>query len=242
MKQAIFFDVDDTVYDHLIPFRKAVQSWAAHIEQFPYEAAYHRMRYYSDLLSHELGGAGQMEQGASTELMRRRRFQLALQEFSLALTEQEAEKIQQAYLSCQFEIECFAGMKELIQQLQARGVLVGLLTNGAEAHQRRKIEALGLDKLVANEHIFISGAYGIDKPDPRIFQLINKQTGTNPAHCTYVGDSWRNDVVGAHRAGWSVVWFNHRQQQRAEAIELTGEATNLAELYQFLVEGSKARL
>ncbi|WP_413409930.1 hypothetical protein [Paenibacillus amylolyticus] len=26
-----------------------------------------------------------------------------------------------------------------------------------------------------------------------------------------MGDSWRNDVVGAVDAGWTVIWFNHRE-------------------------------
>lgn len=230
IRQAVFFDVDDTVYDHLTPFRHAVQSWTAHMPQFPYEAAYHQMRYYSDLLSHELGGAGKMEEGASTDLMRRRRFQLALQHFSIQLTGQEAERVQQAYLECQFDIQCFAGMKELMIELQQRGQLVGLLTNGAAEHQWRKIHALGLEQLIDRQYIFVSGAHGIDKPDPKIFQLINEQTGTTQEQCTYIGDSWRNDIIGARRAGWKAIWFNHRKQQRADDGELFGEAKTVAEL------------
>jgi putative hydrolase of the HAD superfamily len=229
-REAVFFDVDDTVYDHLTPFRQAVKSCTAHIEHFPYEAAYHRMRYYSDMLSDELGGAGVMEQGDSTESMRRRRFQLALQEFEVQITDQEAERVQQAYLSCQFDIQCFAGMKELIIELQQKGIVVGLLTNGAEGHQWRKIRALGLDQLIAKPYIFISGTHGIDKPDPRIFQLINEQTETLHKHCTYVGDSWRNDVVGANRADWKMIWFNHRRQQCGHELQLYREVSTVADL------------
>jgi len=228
--EVVFFDVDDTVYDHLGPFRQAVWSWTSHIEQFPYEAAYHRMRYYSDILSLQLGGAGKMEEGASTRLMQRERFRLALQEFDVQLTEQEAESVQQAYLACQFDIQCFDGMKELMIALQHSGVIVGLLTNGAEGHQWRKIRALGLDQVIANPFIFVSGTHGIDKPDPRIFQLINKETGTSHSQCTYVGDSWRNDVIGANSAGWNMIWFNHRGQERGDEQVTCHEVNSVTEL------------
>ena len=90
--KGIFFDVDDTLYDHLAPFRDAVQKVARPDGMFPYEAAYHRMRYYSDKLSVELGGAGTAAYGEAVEDMRRRRFQLALAEFGVGLTLEEAER------------------------------------------------------------------------------------------------------------------------------------------------------
>ncbi|MFD1957761.1 hypothetical protein ACFSL6_27200 [Paenibacillus thailandensis] len=40
--------------------RKAAVATAEQDESFPYEAAYRRLRYYSDTLSEEHGGAGSM--------------------------------------------------------------------------------------------------------------------------------------------------------------------------------------
>lgn len=216
MKRAIFFDVDDTLYDHLIPFRKAVWDWVEDHNRFPFEEAYHRLRYYSDMLSLEMGGAGAMETGAATEWMRKERFRLTLAEFGIQLNETQAADVQAAYLGCQYDIQMFPGAKELILQLQAAGKIVGLITNGAGSHQRKKIEAMELTGLIPQHYIFISGEAGWDKPDTRLFQHVNQTTGTRPDDCIYVGDSWRNDVIGALEAGWSVIWFNHRGQQ-AEA-------------------------
>ena len=71
MTKAVFFDVDDTMYDHLLPFRKAVRRQVAEKPEFPFEEAYHRLRYYSDILSLELGGAAAMGSGEAVELMRK---------------------------------------------------------------------------------------------------------------------------------------------------------------------------
>lgn len=235
MNKAIFFDVDDTLYDHLIPFRKAISDYVKHDDAFPFEDAYHRMRYYSDKISVELGGAGNMEKGNATNQMKRDRFQLALRDFQVELTVEQAEAIQQAYESCQFDIELFPHARELIIELQAKGNLVGLLTNGAEAHQWRKIKALELDQIIPTDYIFVSGTYGWDKPNVRIFEYINDKTNTLPSHCTYVGDSWRNDVIGATNAGWDMIWFNYRGIARESELAIKGEVGSFKELYQWFL-------
>ncbi|QHW31820.1 HAD family hydrolase [Paenibacillus rhizovicinus] len=236
--KAIFFDVDDTLYDHLIPFRKAVEQVAGplhSLEDFPFAAAYHRLRYHSDMLSLELGGAGAMEAGAATENMRLRRFRLTLAEFGIALTEAQAEAMQAAYIGCQYDITMFEGARELIAKLASEGWIVGLITNGAPAHQQRKIEAMRLDDLIPRERQLISGALGWDKPDPRVFRHANELTGTTPANSVYVGDSWRNDVVGAAEAGWRVIWFNHRGAERETGHEPAHEVSSYAELAKLLI-------
>ncbi|MGG1877429.1 HAD family hydrolase [Paenibacillus cisolokensis] len=210
MHKGIFFDVDDTLYDHLTPFRGAVQEVAQPADSFPYEAAYHRMRYYSDRLSEELGGAGAAAYGEAVREMRVRRFQLALAEFGIALDEKQAEAVQRVYHERQFRIEMFDGARELLRTLVEAGHIVGLITNGPEAHQMNKIRAMNLGDLIPPERLFVSGAVGWDKPDARIFRHVNEATGTRPEHSYYIGDSWRNDVVGALAAGWHVIWFNHR--------------------------------
>ncbi|WP_219835036.1 HAD family hydrolase [Paenibacillus sp. R14(2021)] len=238
-QQAIFFDVDDTLYDHLLPFRKAVEQVAGPLlplEGFPYPAAYHRLRYHSDMLSLQLGGAGAMEAGAATERMRMRRFQLTMAEFGLALSDEQAEAMQAAYIGCQYDIELFSGARELLTRLAEAGWLIGLITNGAPSHQQLKIDAMKLDGIVAVERQFISGSHGWDKPDPRLFHYVNEQTGTRPADCIYVGDSWRNDVVGALEAGWRVIWFNHRRAEPESEHTPTHEAASYDELARLLIE------
>lgn len=232
----IFFDVDDTLYDHLLPFRKSIAGVVEDRSDFPYETAYHRLRYYSDKLSLELGGAGAMEAGAATEGMRVRRFQLTLAEFGIELSEAEAAEVQAAYLGCQYDIEMFPGARELLVGLAASGIGIGVITNGAGRHQRRKIEAMRLGEVVAPEHIFVSGEAGWDKPDVRLFRHIEAVTGTKPEQCIYVGDSWRNDVVGALGAGWTAIWFNHRGVKPETADQPHHIVASYDELKQLLEE------
>lgn len=209
--QAVFFDVDDTLYDHLIPFREALQQVLCTDHSFPYEQAYHRMRYYSDTLSAQAGGTP--THGQILEDMRTNRFILSLAEFDISLTAEQAQLVQSVYLNNQFAIKLFDGALDLMNELMRRDIVVGLITNGPPAHQFQKIQALGLDNIIPSDCIFISGAVGITKPDRQLFDHVTDHLALIPSACYYIGDSWRNDVVGAVSAGWQMLWFNHRGVQ-----------------------------
>ncbi|GIP29811.1 haloacid dehalogenase [Paenibacillus sp. J23TS9] len=209
--KGIFFDVDDTLYDHLEPLRQALRKVLSTGEDFPYEAVYHRFRFYSDALSARHGGVNAAGADQDLQEMRVKRVMLALAEFGVQVTEKEAARIQEIYLEGQFRINPFPGAVELIRTLQTAGHVVGLITNGPAKHQMAKIKALAMDRIINPGSIFISGAVGYDKPDPRLFMHVNEITGTEASRSFYIGDSWRNDVVGALEAGWTAIWFNHRQ-------------------------------
>lgn len=209
----VFFDVDDTLYDHLDPLRYALQQELVLEDHFPYEAVYHRVRYYSDLLTEQNRDVNTEHGNDVLEEMRSRRYILALEEFGISINPDQAANIQAQYLGRQFEIEPFDGVIELMKQLQDNGVVVGLITNGPLEHQMAKIRSLSLENIIAADHIFVSGGVGIDKPDARLFEHVNRVTGTTADRSYYIGDSWRNDVMGAFNAGWTMIWFNHRHIQ-----------------------------
>ncbi|MGP3783042.1 HAD family hydrolase [Paenibacillus sp. 1A_MP2] len=153
--RAIFFDVDDTLYDHLQPLKGALQEVLGLPYDFPYGEAYHRFRYYSDWLSaqEDLSAVPEPE---AVERMRHRRFELTMAEFGLPLQSGQAEELQAQYLNRQFQIQPFEGAYELIRRLLAEGHTVGLITNGEGAHQQKKLEALDVSSLIPEERIFIS--------------------------------------------------------------------------------------
>jgi putative hydrolase of the HAD superfamily len=46
-----------------------------------------------------------------------------------------------------------------------------------------------------------SHVVGVEKPDPRIFELALQQLGLPADRCVYVGDNYDRDVIGARQAG-----------------------------------------
>jgi len=55
--------------------------------------------------------------------------------------------------------------------------------------------------------ILDSGNLGIEKPDPRIFELALKRLKLNASSCYFVGDSFERDIVPAKQVGLQTVWL-----------------------------------
>lgn len=207
--EAVFFDLDDTLYDQLAPFCYAVgrvlPEVAENERDFPLDAVFRRVRHYSDRLwdTYTDGELG-------LEEMRRQRLQFAFEEFGLALDASTADALQASYLYGQGQIQLAPGAAELITGLKDRGLDVGILTNGPVNHQMGKIISLKLEQMIPGDRIFISDAVGIAKPDPRVFAHISRKTGHQPEMCLYIGDAWLNDVTASIEAGWHVAWINRR--------------------------------
>ena len=112
-------------------------------------------------------------------------------------------------------------------ELLARHFKLGLLSNG---NSRSKI--LGIEDLVSFE-VFSQDHDGIDKPDPRIFEIAMQEAQCRPHQLLHVGDSWENDVLGALNAGATPVFFNRNAtgQEPQSVIEIG----SLAELSSLLL-------
>src|SRR5207245_10183635 len=51
------------------------------------------------------------------------------------------------------------------------------------------------------DFIIDSSVVGVEKPDPRIFELGLREAGVGARHAVYVGDLYSVDVLGARAAG-----------------------------------------
>lgn len=96
------------------------------------------------------------------------------------------------------------GMFELAAELRARGVRLAILSN-SEGHLAELVEELGLSR--SFPIVVDSGRVGLDKPDPRIFELTAARLEGHTRELLHVGDSWEADVQGALGAGASAIWF-----------------------------------
>ncbi|HYP97191.1 MAG TPA: HAD family hydrolase [Polyangiaceae bacterium] len=97
-----------------------------------------------------------------------------------------------------------AGMFELVAELGARGVPVGIISN-SEGHLAELVEELGHHALFAM--VIDSGRVGVDKPNPRIFELAAEALDVKLSEIVHVGDAWEADVLGARAVGAQAVWY-----------------------------------
>ncbi|MFT8888319.1 MAG: HAD-IA family hydrolase [Ethanoligenens sp.] len=99
------------------------------------------------------------------------------------------------------------GVKDTLCALQARGYLLGMITNGNPVLQNHKIDHTGFRKYFDN--IIVSGTFGCDKPNPSIFRAALAALRVTANDAIYIGDNPVNDIYGAHRVGMKAVWANY---------------------------------
>jgi HAD superfamily hydrolase (TIGR01662 family) len=82
--------------------------------------------------------------------------------------------------------------------LRARGLRLVVVSN-ANGRLRHLFDRLQLTQWF--DHLLDSHEWGVEKPDPRLFQLALEQAQADPARTVHVGDLYHVDVMGARRAG-----------------------------------------
>ncbi len=98
------------------------------------------------------------------------------------------------------------GAVELIAELNNRGLITGLITNGMEQIQLGKVHALDIHNKV--DHVTVSAQARAHKPHAPVFELALKRAGVSAEHAIQIGDHATNDVAGAIRAGLGGVFYN----------------------------------
>ncbi|MFE8701373.1 HAD family hydrolase [Cytobacillus sp. FJAT-54145] len=104
-----------------------------------------------------------------------------------------------------------------------------LLTNGSPDLQNTKLD-ITPELVPYFDHILISGAFGIGKPDPSIFEHALNQLALHKDEVLMVGDNLMTDILGASRVGIKSVWINRHNKERNEVIP-TYEIKHLEELF-----------
>jgi putative hydrolase of the HAD superfamily len=94
------------------------------------------------------------------------------------------------------------GTHDALAALREAGWFVACISN-ADGTVTQLLEAAGLLDHLA--FVVDSGLVGVEKPDPRIFQIALERSGMRADHAYYVGDVHPVDVVGAERAGLTPV-------------------------------------
>jgi putative hydrolase of the HAD superfamily len=159
----LLFDIDDTLYDQLQPFRDAYQVvFDKYNFSCPVELLFAKSRYYSDQVF-ELVNEGKME----TKEMHIYRISKAFESLGIEISRKDACSFQSYYQENQEKIVLHPQMKELLDFAVSLGVNLGIITNGPAEHQAKKVNQLSLKDWIDENNIFISGKLGISKPERR---------------------------------------------------------------------------
>jgi putative hydrolase of the HAD superfamily len=100
------------------------------------------------------------------------------------------------------------GVEQTMEELQKRGILVAVLTNGWNPLQKRKAEQAGF-----RGPVLVSSEIGERKPSKNAFECLLQALGTQARQTCYVGDDPRDDVAGAQDAGLQAVWIDWERRE-----------------------------
>ena len=223
----LVFDVDDTLYEQIAPFENAYKSlFDMDIDM---EKFYILSRYYSDV-KFEASRNGDM----TMDEYHIYRIQEAAKDLGVFLTDEQALSMQREYKKNQQKLQMSNITKSILALAKENNVKLGIITNGPSEHQWSKITALGVESWINRENIIVSGDYGINKPDDRIFKIMKEKLQLPNDSLYYIGDSIENDVVGANNAGWKSIWINRYKQKLPKEVDIYKIVENNNELFEII--------
>lgn len=208
--KAIYFDVDDTLYD----FEESMRHAFVHLHKtFPDVFGQHKVEQVSDAYWEFYKSVPEAQKVGliNTDPDRFRRTMWAGALAGLGHggdLDPAAKRIvdeMQRERPRHWRAAMYDGAAELLRDLKPRRIL-GAITNGPAAVQRPKLEALQYREYFPEERVFVSGEFGARKPDPSIFLAAAKAAGLAPTECVMVGDTLEFDIP-AKAVGFRTILF-----------------------------------
>lgn len=92
----------------------------------------------------------------------------------------------------------FDWVRETLGLLKNKGYGMSVISN-SDHRTKTVIHDIGLDSYF--DRVFASEILGVEKPDPRIFEIVLCELELEPNETLYVGDVFYVDVRGANQAG-----------------------------------------
>ena len=105
--------------------------------------------------------------------------------------------------------------------LKAQGYHLGVISNGLTIKQYEKLVRLGLHHFF--DSVVTSQEAGVEKPDIAIFQMAMERMGCKAENSVMIGNSFNDDILGAVNAGMSAVFLTPElEESERRYIEKTG--------------------
>jgi putative hydrolase of the HAD superfamily len=187
--EAVFFDLDDTLFDASGLAEKARRaSIEAMIEKgLTGITAQQGVEILNEIVA-EFGSNSDQH----FDMMLKRLDQYSSKLVAVSVITYHRIKVQ--------EIRLFPDVFGFLQNIRNESaVQLGIISDGLPIKQWEKILRLGIDTFIPN--VFISEEVGIKKPNPKLFSLAVEKVGVNPENSIYIGDRFDNDIVPAKQIG-----------------------------------------
>lgn len=146
--------------------------------------------------------------------------------------ETEKEEILQIYRAHKPKIHLYSDVAEMIENLKAKGMKVGIITDGRPEGQRNKLDALGLkvDDVIITDEL---GGIQFRKPCDIAFRIMVTRWRLNPADVVYVGDNPVKDFQAPQQLGMKSMLVKNEDGVYAEHVSFENSVPIIS-LYEVL--------
>ncbi|BBM97063.1 hypothetical protein MPTK1_1g02750 [Marchantia polymorpha subsp. ruderalis] len=125
--------------------------------------------------------------------------------------------------------------KPFLQWIRKQGIVVGVVSNAEHRYRDVILPTLGLNQGSEWDFGVFSGIDGVEKPNPRIYELAMERAGVqNPDEVLHVGDSYKKDYLPAKSLGMHAVLLD-----RFKTVESKTWKENGATVFPDLIEVEK---
>ncbi|SDQ51964.1 putative hydrolase of the HAD superfamily [Chryseobacterium soldanellicola] len=212
--QHIFFDLDNTLWDHrrnayltiksLFEKQEITLKYAIDFEEF--HSVYHEIneRLWENIRDGII----------DKEYLRKHRFYDTFkyfgvddEELSMFFEEHFLDKILN-------HNELVEGAEYILEYLKAKNYTLHIISNGFKEVTERKCILSGIDKYF--QTITSADSVGVRKPKPEIFKYSLGLSDAKKENSILIGDDWIADVVGAQNFGMDVIFFDVFNENKQE--------------------------
>ncbi len=231
MIKAIFFDFDETIFDHKHSAGKGLEELG---KDYPALLSVPLEELETELWRLMDWNYGRVLKKEITPMEARvERIEGLFRYVEAEVPKHDLPRLAEIYSATYGEHSSFIeGVDELIGELRERGYYLGIITNGMTKTQRARLEQLGLDHYF--DRMIASEEANSEKPNPEIFHYALDFADCRPEEALMIGDAWDKDIEGAIAVGMKAIWFKRRDHKMAD-VKRAGIAGSVAELRNILV-------
>lgn len=105
------------------------------------------------------------------------------------------------------KISLYSGVGELLIRIKKKKK-IGIITDGRPEGQRAKLKALNInvDKVIITDEL---GGAEYRKPNPKAFEIMQKELNIEFEKMVYVGDNIKKDFIAPQKLGMKYIWFKN---------------------------------
>jgi len=220
--KAVYFDGDQTLWDFEVLIRRSLAATLTQLQTLRPGMRTQDLDVESLVADRE--AVAKELRGTETNLERIRLAAFTRTLSRLGLQDDDlAARLNAYYLQHRFDnVELFPEVVDALAVL-SRSYVLGLFSNGNGYPERSGLGGTFAAVVFSQDH-------GVDKPNPRLFDIAAAEVGWEPDEIVMVGDSLPNDVRGAQNAGWRAIWLNREGRDRPDGYTPDAEISSLAEL------------